>query len=519
MKKYILIICLLSAVIYGCDNDLIEITDPARTPFEESLETEESLILLSNGMYQAMGNSPHVYNQWGNWLMVLDARTDDAFITANGTGFNGMGALSQYTNISSESIPERLWRNHYLSIRRANQVIEVVGADENPDITQALKNRLIGEAYFVRGFNYYSLARAFGDAIPLITENASNFEEMLAPPAGEGELWAQVESDLRQAESLLPNREDYTEETDLGRATKGAAVGMLGKAYLYQLRYAEALAEFEKVINQQVGSYVLLDNFRHNFTEGFDNNAESLFEFQTASLGRGARFNALAQSGGPGRWYNIAPTQAIIDVFLDNPGDPRYHMTFYAPDGANYTASNGSINNFATEGTLTYRKYDIDVGYFRQARWGVNLNFLRYADVLLSAAECAIATGDDAKAKGYISQVRARANNIVDEQPQLYYSTDYVGAMPTGFPIETDIDAWMAEKGWTLLEVLINERRMEMTFEQSRYFDLQRWHRAGWLDINDFITEAAFEMGKNEIFPIPERELSANPAMVGNSAN
>ena len=141
---------------------------------------------------------------------------------------------------------------------------------------------LRGKGISLEPFNYFQLLTKWLN-VPLITDPISQIEEpSLIPQAPPAEVWAQIESDLKNAQELLP---DSWPANQLGRATSGAATGFLGKVFLYQNKYAEAKAEFTKVMD---GRYQLVDDYAHNFTEEFENNAESLFEVQLVADGNGS---------------------------------------------------------------------------------------------------------------------------------------------------------------------------------------------------------------------------------------
>lgn len=513
-------------LITGCkqfEDDLVNITDPANPELTKSVNTKEAAISLVNGCYTALAHNYEIA-WWCNFTMVQEARSDDAQITNNGAGWENMGSYMQYTNIASMGLTARWWNNCYKAIRRANSSLEQIDRITDKTMTTELRDRLKGEAYFLRGLSYFWLVRDFGEEIPLIIKEQKSIEDAKVPPAAIGEVWAQIVSDFKNAQNLLPKNAEYS-GNDVGRATKGSATGMLGRAYLYQQKYQEALTEFEKVIKQEVGTYTLVSNFRDNVMLDTENNAESLFEFQYsggygASGSNNTFFFALAQNASVGGWNNIVPTQSLINEFLADGADPRFHMTFYAPNGAYFLNGTDTLT-YEDDGFYTFRKYNQDI---MPPTWGriegTNLRLLRYSDVLLMAAECYVGLNQNiAKAKEYISQVRSRANNKINTQKQLFFSTGYNGAMPAGYPIETNVDTWMASKGWDMKKVIMHERRIELAFEQLRYYDLQRWHKAGWINIKDYIKQPAFLMGKNNLFPIPELELSANPLMKGNSAN
>ncbi|MDX1283366.1 MAG: RagB/SusD family nutrient uptake outer membrane protein [Draconibacterium sp.] len=520
MKSKLIILAVLTGLLLGaCESDFVYIDNPSETNYDAAVNNPDNINLIVNEVYDSYTNVQFIYTRWANYLMVQEARSDNAYILPSGNNFKDMGTISRFLNTSTHFLTDQHWRLIYEVVRTANQalekLVELKAIESNPEY-----DRMMGEVYYLRGLIYLTAIRDFGEAIPIKTENGTSIEEFNVPPAGPGEAWAQVIADLKEAQKLLPKKEEYSSK-EAGRATQGAATGMLGKAYLYMLDYANAVTEFEKIINGQVGNYSLIQNFRDNFTEDAENNSESLYEIQNANsinVATSVLWNGLSRSGGVGVWRNIAPTESLLNTFKEDPADPRWHMTFYAPDGA-YHLVNGKKRSYKTQGTVTFRKYMLDKRVAPGWKEGTNVRLLRFADILLMAAEAHIEIGNEAKAKEYISLVRQRANNIVNDQEQLFFSANYTGEMPEGFPIETDVDAYMATHGLSLKEMLMRERRVELAYEQLRYYDLIRWQKAGWINISDYITEPAFVFGKNEIFPIPQVELAANTAMVPNSAN
>ncbi|MEI9808684.1 MAG: RagB/SusD family nutrient uptake outer membrane protein [Bacteroidota bacterium] len=175
-----------------------------------------------------------------------------------------------------------IWREFYLVVNRANQVITYVGAYDESVLAAEEKKRILGQAYFLRGLAYYNLATTF-KIVPVITAPAASPEDYSSPTATEEVLWNQIYADLQQAETNLPI--SYTGVTGLdngqkGRATKGAAAGLLGKAYLFRKDYAKAGAQFEKFFGAGPlsGVYSLMPDYRDNFKDINENNSESLFE-------------------------------------------------------------------------------------------------------------------------------------------------------------------------------------------------------------------------------------------------
>ena len=182
-----------------------------------------------------------------------------------------------------------IWRDFYIVINRANQVINGVTNMDESILSADKKNRILGQAYFLRGLSYYNLAINF-KVVPLVTSTEFNSDPATYPStATEEVLWNQIFTDLQTAETNLPvsyANVDGPDNGQKGRATKGAAAGLLGKAYLYKKDYANAAIQFEKFFTGPLqGVYSLMADYRDNFKDINENNSESLFEVQFASGG------------------------------------------------------------------------------------------------------------------------------------------------------------------------------------------------------------------------------------------
>jgi hypothetical protein len=318
-----------------------------------------------------------------------------------------------------------------------------------------------------------------------INERFKLGDETVIPRSPVSEVYAQIESDLIYAISVLPVVQVVT-----GRATKGAAQALLGKAYLYQEKYNDAATVLDELI--ATGPYSLATNFNDMFEEEGENGPESVFEVQYTDK-EGAGFECLQCSEGnvavgfsgvrgyegplftPGFSFNV-PVQEAVDQF--EPGDLRKGVTIL--DIVAWADTTDAVYTTGNEHTGFFNRKYLPRKRNDNAQNDLNLtnpnNYraIRYADVLLMAAEANNQIGSDAKAQDYLNQVRRRA-----------FGDDNHNITLTGA---------------ALYDAILQERRLELMGEGHRFFDLVRTGRAADA-IDGFVT------GKHEVFPIPEQEI------------
>ncbi len=435
----------------------------------------------------------------------------------NGFNTSERTAVGYFSGTSESNATFWVWSAIYQCISRTNEVLFNV---PNIEMDATDRNNILGEARFIRAFNYFKLLNNWLN-VPLITQPISEIEQPnlieQAPPA---DVWAQVEADLIEAQTLLP---DAWPSDNVGRATSGAAIALLGQVYLYQGKYAEARAEFLKIMD---GRYQLMADYAHNFTEEFENNSESIFEIQLIADGNGAwGADAPGRGKGAGFQADLAPqgftnqngmriNEWALDLFLDERTvngeiDPRTYTTFFwdSDDSTSYQGkmlkSRTYLNKtyeeaFPTGGDGIYaNKYldwefnghtgSLDGGWHGS---GNNLRMMRYADVLLMFAEAEfMLNGSTPAALDAINEVRARAD--------------------------------MAPFTSITMQDIEDERIKELSLERTRYFDLLRWGRVKEriVDNPQFKSESAgtdaYKPGR-EYIAIPQNEIDGNPNFVQN---
>lgn len=373
----------------------------------------------------------------------------------------------------------------YAGISRANYIIEF---EDKTDFQG--KDQLLAENLFLRSYFYFELVKFFGD-VPLYTEGRiSLIESQAIDRTPKAEVYAQLEQDLKTAVESLP-----WEQAQNGRATKGAALALLGKIYLYQDKFPEAATTLDQVINS--GRYQLVEDFSTIFLNSNENNEESVFEVQYFG-GEGASFDCFQcvegniAVGFMGPRFLNGDFSPYTSGFSFNPPTAELFNS-YTSDDVRREATILDMDAFVAERPdVTFNKGNVDdyTGYYNKKyipyaeanlpdvnlTHSNNYRAIRYSDVLLMAAE-ALNRGaiDDAKARGYLNLVRQRAglNGITSS-------------------------------GASLTQDIFKERRLELAGEGHRFFDQVRTGQTS--------TIQGFTSGKNELFPIPriEIELAGN---------
>jgi starch-binding outer membrane protein, SusD/RagB family len=518
MKRisYILLTLVLAS---GCDKKL-DISNPNAQTTTGYWQNQQQAIAGVTAIYNGLTTDGAYMRSFPG---LTDSRGDDFVGDSPWTDLELTGKFI----IPDNSAPVQwIWRDFFIMVWRANQVLTSVEPMGEGVLNQELKGRLLGQAYFLRGLAYFNLATTF-KTVPLITTLPQDQNDYYPQSATEEALWAQIFSDFEMAESMLPVSYASVSGPDqgqIGRATKGAAAGMLGKSYLYRKDWQKAADQFNKFINGPFkGVYSLMPDYRDNFKPTGENNAESLFEVQFGTPGEVGgtvmnwtgepnsnwkQVNAIAVTYGmdgkgfsdylPTRWiYNEYKQEATKEGKID----PRLFTTIasYEPTEGRTTAYGVPWPN--PQDRIYPRKYTNDglSKEFEDFDSGINYRVLRYADILLMHAEALNELGQTAAAYPFIQQVRDRAN-----LPDL--STTRPG---------------MSQE--QMRDQIAHERALEFAVEGQRINDIIRW---GWLYDPTKLAmlrqrDADFNSWTpgNEYLPIPQSELVVNKNLSTNPAN
>jgi hypothetical protein len=487
----------------------------------------------------------------------------------------------------TSSYLDEKWIVLYTGIQRANDVIRTMR--QSPSISPADTTEYEAEARFLRGYFHFEGKKIWNN-FPYVDESISYSNGNLDVPnltgGGYINIWPQIVADLAYAVNNLPGT-----QPNVGRVNKWAAMSFLAKAYMYQHKYDSALTLLNQVIangtTSNGTSYSLEPLYESNFNPAQKNGSESVFACQ-ASVNDGSSISTNGGNGDTGDELNFPYNHGPGCCGFNNPSWNLVQA--YKTDANGLPLLNGSYNNsplvsdktnpwtgtvdprldwavgrpgepYFDWGTIdsTWIRDVLDDGIFvpkkngyaqsQQGKfsstetvfWGAaevdanNVNLLRYADVLLWAAECEAQIGSLDKAETYVNMVRQRAAN---PNGFVYLNATYDANTSTYSPQTTPGDKYSVKPypvgafsgGGQVyaINAIQMERRLELAMEGQRFFDLSRWdngtgsmqailnayvnvekNRSGFFRVNN---TASFTKGVNEYFAIPQQELDAENA-------
>ena len=275
-SKKIFISLLVLLILSACD-DKLEVTNPNVQTTQEYWQTEGQIAEAVVGIYNAFLTSEY----YGRMIQsYTDSRSDDSF---GDSGWLLYPQVSSFIVLPSEGNLGGVWGNLYIMVHRANQVLDRI--DDVTFTDQNYKNRLKGQALFLRAFSYWHLINLW-QKIPLILTLPQSPEDYYPSQATREQVWTQLETDLALCEQYLPKTYVGITGPDAGqkgRATWGAAAGMLAKCYMQQGKIPQAKIKLKEIIDE--GIYSLVPNYADNVTFSNENNSESLFEIQFGIFG------------------------------------------------------------------------------------------------------------------------------------------------------------------------------------------------------------------------------------------
>ena len=406
--------------------------------------------------------------------------SDDAIkgsVPSDATYFN---LYDNYTVDPSEAQLGNFWSGQYQNINFCNQVIDNV---PNINMDASLKARYVGEAKFVRAYSYFRLVRAYGN-IPLVLKVPSTAAEQNPKQSTPDLVYAAIEQDLTDAAGVLPATYG---PSDIGRATKGAALGLHAKVAMYLKKWSDVLNYTNQVITS--GVYHLYPDYYRLFRYANENSSESVFEIQCDYVPGNTDISSSQYSqiqgdrdASPSAGFGLnEPTNNLVAEF--EPGDPRLQGTVMM---AGTTTPDGDVvpqpNQNAPDkyNMKSYVPFAIATLSGNQGA-GQNIRVMRYAEVLLMNAEANNELGNSGPALASLEEVRARARAN---------STNPATTLPA---------VTTSDQGG-LRTAIYHERRVEMGMENDRYFDVIRQGRAATIFGPSW-------KPTNAIWPIPQVEI------------
>lgn len=496
MKKKIqhLILGLAAVLLASSCSDFLE-KSPLNSVDPETNVTDDVAIALTTACYRTLQSS-NMYNQR---IWTLDIVAGNSEVGAGG-GTDGLETVqaADFITQSDNAMALYMWRSPWVGIGQCNIVLNSLpGAS---DVSDAVRDRCMGEAYFLRAHYYFLLVRLYG-GVPLRLTPYNPGESTAIARSTREETYAQILSDCQQAIDLLPAKAEYDSE-NVGRACREAALAMMAEIKLTlapgETSYYQDAADLCDEI-ASMGYDLTTCNFADNFDATINNGTESLFEVQYSGSteydfwGNNPQASWLSTFMGPRNSDFVAgsygwnlPTQEFMDQWEE--GDLRKDLTvFYEGcpdfDGKVYKASYSNTG-------YNVRKFLVTKAVSPEYNTNpANFVVYRYADVLLMKAEALNEMGQTSEAAAPLNIVRRRA----------------------GLP---DVSGLSQDQ---MREAIIHERRMELAFEGHRWFDLIRLGGDGQYAIDFLHSIGKTNVNRDRLlFPIPQTEMDANPLMTQN---
>lgn len=551
----------LLVISFACKDSFLEVK-PTGAISVDQLSTKKGLEGSLIAAYAMLsGSGTRMVHPW-NWVWG-SIRGGEANKGTDPGDFSDINPIQRFEYQTTQGVIHDNYRGLYEIIARANNVLRLMKT-ATAEVTDADKTRMSAEARFLRAHAYFSLKRNFGNT-PYVDESL-DYGGGIEKVKNDADLYPKIEADMKFAYDNLP-----ATQGSVGRANKWAAAAYLGKIYLYQKKYAEAKTLFDAVIANGVTTngkkYGLVAKYADLYKASNDNNEESIFAVQQAA-NTGSVNNANSDGdlnypyntgpNGPGNCCGFfQPSFELVNSFrtsasglplLDgsyNTGANQVKTDMNVESSAAFTPDAGNldprldhsvgrrglpfldwqdhpgkdwIRNQPNGGPYSPKKYSYyksDKGSLQDnSSWtpgytALNYTVIRYADVLLMAAECEVEIGSLEKARGYVNQIRTRAAN----------KDGFVmkGGAPAAKYVISTYDAAWTDKAAARTAVQF-ERKLELSGEGHRFYDLVRWGTAE-TEINNYLTYesaagrlpgtlgGAKYQAKHAFLPIPQAQI------------
>lgn len=455
-------------LMQGCTKDFLDVPSNEIVEAEDGYEVFEPEAFV-NGIYGMFSSFTYGFAYLGITEIMSDNADKGSAPTDTGTDKDVLDNLT--FNVTTASF-RSTWEHWYKAIGRATTAIEYT--EEYGMTNETLKNRLIAEARFLRALNYFFLVRGWGE-IPIQEINLIERKPV-------NEVYAYIESDLQFAIEHLPLKSEYAAR-DHGRATRGAAQGLLAKVYLYQEKWQEAVSMAETVL--QSGEYGLEPDYATIWRASTENGQESLFEFQARGQAIAHGIQQYSQTqGARGQsgwgWGFNTPSENLLNAFNDEGDEIRRDATIIFRGETLY---DGRVVAQGVENPMYNEKA------YSSANAGAddtdkNIRYLRLGEIYLILAEAANELGDAGKARENLNIIRDRV----------------------------DLDEVTSSDQSELRQLIWKERRLELAFEHDRWFDLVRTRQAAQaMEANG----KSFQ-DRHYLFPVPDEQLIQTPEMTQN---
>jgi hypothetical protein len=442
MKNYIFLSIVSLILLTSCSDDFVELTPEDSLNTETFYKTKDDFNTAIIAAYAKLQGQVSLYFELVEW------RSDNLFLSAPTAGTQDRYDISLFDDTSANGIVLAAWANFYNGVFRTNVILDKI---KQANFDENLKKRYEAEARFLRALNYFNIVRIWGDA-PIVLKEITAKESLTIGRSPASEVYKVIEDDLKFAVNNLPPT--YT-SVDFGRATSGAAKTLLGKVYLTQGKFPEAVTELTSVI----GKYSLLPNIVEVFDVNKKTNNEVIFSI---------RFNKEVTEEGHALWFSISDVST-------SPFTSKLTSSYSSTD------SRKSLINYRSSGKLFVPGKFYDTESVSTKNFGNDYILLRYSDVLLMLAEALNEVGYNASgsAFSYLNDVRKRANL----------------APLTSIAISNQA---------SFRSAVLNERLLEFPLEGHRWFDLIRTKTAK----AEIFTGIGINIEDYQLlYPVPQAEI------------
>ncbi|MCP9770090.1 RagB/SusD family nutrient uptake outer membrane protein [Lacihabitans sp. LS3-19] len=561
MKRNILVkltlgVSLLTMIGYSCKDTFLEVL-PTGSIAKSQLTSKNGLegaLIAAYGQMSGYGTRMVHPNNWV-WGSI---RGGDANKGTDPGDFSDINPIQRFEYLSTQGVINDNYRGLYEGVARANSVLALL-PDAQSDITADDKKRIEAEAKFLRAHFYFSLKRNYNNT-PYVDETV-DVGSGIELVKNDADLYPKIEADFKFAYDNLA-----ATQSQVGRANKWAAASYLAKVYMAQKKYADAKTLFDAIIANGVTTggkkYALVESFPDLYKASNDNNSESIFAVQAAA-NTGSVNNANGEldlnwpyntgPNGPGNCCGFfQPSFELGNSFRTKDGLPLLDGSYNTPanalktdmgiqSSAAFTLDAGEldprldhtigrrgiqfldwikhpgfdwIRNQANGGPYSPKKYSYyksDVGKYQDnSSWtpgytALNVTVMRFADILLMAAECEVEVGSLEKAREYVNMIRTRAAKTVVMND---------GAPAANYKIKNYESPWTDK---TVARAAVRfERKLELAMEGHRFFDLVRWG-SDVTDINNYLKyESQFlpntlggstYQAKHALLPLPQGQI------------
>ncbi|MDC8104450.1 RagB/SusD family nutrient uptake outer membrane protein [Chryseobacterium sp. PTM-20240506] len=455
MKKIFLTVALFSLVV-SCKDDYLDIKQEGQTEASSFFKTQDDAMQATSAIYSFL-------RSWENsafpYQFVFGVPADDVVKGSNPGDSAFINVYDNFTYTVSDEGVRGYWIGQWQAVNRTNQVITHVPAIQ---MDTTLKNRLIAEAKMLRAYFYFNLVRIYG-GVPIYDKVETVYEK---PRNSVEEVYNFIISDLTAAAEVLP--QTYP-SSDLGRVTKGAALGLLSKVYLYKKDWQKAYETSNQVIAM---GYNLDPDFNHLFRPAGEFGSESVFEVncQCSSQYGGSQYAQVQGVRNQFGWGFFTPSNALENAF--EAGDIRKELTILRNGETTPEGDLIAMGDPLSVTTFNQKVYVPKALNNNACDYGSiqNIRILRFAEILLINAEAANELGNISAATINLNKVRTRAG----------------------------LAGTTASNQAALRTAIWHERRVELALEGDRFVDLVRTGQAATV-----LAPYGFKAGKNEVFPIP----------------